>query len=71
MDAALPDLFMKSLAGSYREGAIRCLLDLAETLPDQPVGMYDVARGQCHSLSEDHGDAEAMMNSPLRVGILG
>ena len=29
MDAALPDIFMKSLAGSCREGAIRCLLDLA------------------------------------------
>ena len=53
MDVALPDLFMKSLAGSYREGAIRCLLDLAETLSDRPAGMYDVARGQCRSLSED------------------
>ena len=29
------------------------MLDLAETLPERPVGMYDVARGQCRSLSED------------------
>ena len=53
LDAALPDLFMRSLAGSYREGTIRCLLDLAETLPDRVAGMCDIARGQCRSLSED------------------
>ena len=53
MAAAEPDLFIKSLAGSYREGTIRCLLDLADTLPDRPAGMYDIARGQCRSLSED------------------
>ena len=53
MDVALPDLFLRSLAGSYREGAIRCLLDLAETIRDRPAGMHDIARGQCRSLSED------------------
>ena len=45
VDELLPDLFMRSLAGSYREGAVRCLIDLAETYPDRPAGVYDVARG--------------------------
>ncbi len=28
-------------------------MDIAETYIDRPAGMYDVARGQCRSLSED------------------
>ena len=28
-------------------------MDIAETYLDRPAGMYDVARGQCRSLSED------------------
>ena len=28
-------------------------MDVAETYPDRPAGMYDIARGQCRSLSED------------------
>ena len=31
VDAAIPDLFIKSLAGSYKEGTIRCIMDVAET----------------------------------------
>jgi hypothetical protein len=53
VDAAIPDLFIRSFAGSYQEGTIRCIMDIAETYPDPPAGMYDVARGQCRSLSED------------------
>ena len=52
-DAMMMDQFTKSLAGSYREGTLRCILDIAETYPDRPAGMYDIARGQCRSLSED------------------
>ena len=52
-DVMLMDQFTKSLAGSYREGALRCILDIAETYPDRPAGMFDNARGQCRSLSED------------------
>ena len=51
-DAMMMDQFTKSLAGSFREGTLRCILDIAETYPDRPAGMYDVARGQCLSLSE-------------------
>ena len=53
MDAKIPELFIKSLAGSYQEGTICCIMDIAETYPDRPAGMYDVARGQRRSLSED------------------
>ena len=53
VDAMIPDLFLRSLSGSFREGAVRCLLDLTETYPDRPARMPDVARGQCRSLSED------------------
>ena len=53
VDAMIPDLFLRSLSGSFREGTVRCLLDLTETYPDRPAGMYDIARGQCRSLSED------------------
>ena len=49
----LAELFMRSLVGSYREGTVRCIMDLAETYPDRPAGMYDLARGRCRSLSED------------------
>ena len=28
-------------------------MEIAETFPDRPAGMYDVAHGQCRSLSED------------------
>ena len=56
VDAAIPDLFIKSLAGSYKEGTIRCIMDVAETYPDRPAGMYDVARGQCRSLSESRSE---------------
>ncbi len=34
-------------------GTIRCILDIAETYPERPVGMPDIAREQCQSLSED------------------
>ena len=53
VDTAIPDLFIRSLVGSYQEGTIICIMDIAETYPDRPAGMYDVARGQCLSLSED------------------
>ena len=53
MDAKIPELFIKSLAGSYQEGTIRCIMDIAETYPDRPAGMPDIARGQRRSLSED------------------
>ena len=52
-DAMMMEQFTKSLAGSYREGTLRCILDIAETYPDRPAGVYDIARGQCRSLSED------------------
>ena len=50
MDAIVPELFLKSLAGSYQEGTIRCIMDIAETYLDRPAGMHDIARGQCRSL---------------------
>ena len=53
MDATVPELFLKLLAGSYQEGTIRCIMDIAETYPDRPAGMHDIARGQCRSLLED------------------
>ena len=53
VDAEIPDLFIRSLAGSYQEGTIRCIMDIAETYLDRPAGMYEIARGQCRSLSED------------------
>ena len=46
VDAAIPDLFIKSLAGSYQEGTMRCIMDVAETYPDRPAGMHDVARSE-------------------------
>ena len=52
-DVQMMDQCMRSLVGSYREGTLRCILDTAETYPDRPAGMYDIARGQCRSLSED------------------
>ena len=52
-DAMMMDQITKSLAGLYREGTLRCILDIAETYPDRPAGVYDIARGQCRSLSED------------------
>ena len=52
-DAQMMDQFTKSVAGSYREGTLRCILDIAETYPDRPAGMYDIARRQCRPLSED------------------
>ena len=48
---AAPDLFMKSLAGSFQNAVMRCLLDIVETYPDRPTGMPEIARGQCRSLS--------------------
>ena len=53
VDAVIPDFFIRSLAGSYQEGTIRCIMDIAETYRDRPAGMYDIARGECRSLSED------------------
>ena len=44
VDAAIPDLFIKSLAGSYKEGTIRCIMDVAETYLDCPAGMSGIAR---------------------------
>ena len=49
-DVLVADLFVNSLAGSYRERTLRCIMDYAETFPDRPAGMYEVARGQCRSL---------------------
>ena len=53
VDAQIPELCIRSLAGSYQEGTVRCIMDIAETYLDRPAGMYDVARGQCRSLAED------------------
>ena len=53
INQTMPELYMASLAGSFKEGKLRCIIDLAETFPDRPAGMYDAARGQCRSLSED------------------
>ena len=52
VEAMLPELCVRSLAGSYREGTVRCLMGLVETHPDRPAGISDIARGQCRSLSE-------------------
>ena len=52
-DAMMMDQFIKSLAGSFRGGTLRCILDLAGMYPDRPAGMHDIARGQCCALSED------------------
>ena len=52
-DRQIADIFVKSLAGSYREGTLRSIMDIAEMFPGRPAGMYDIARGQCRSLSED------------------
>ena len=53
MKQSLPELHVASLAGSYKEGKLRCIFDLADTYPDRPAKMYDVACDQCRSLSED------------------
>ena len=53
MNAAIPELFFKPLAGSYRDETIRCIMHIAETFPERPAGMHDIARGQCRSLPED------------------
>ena len=34
VDALIPDMLLKSLSGSFREGMVRCLVDLTETYPD-------------------------------------
>ena len=52
-DKEMSELCMKSLAGSFREGTLRCILDITEAYPDRPAEMYNIARGQCRSLSED------------------
>ena len=44
VDAAIPDLFIRLLAGSYQEGTIRCIMDIAETYLDRPAGMYKTLR---------------------------
>jgi hypothetical protein len=53
MEAKIPELFIKSLAGSHQEDTIRCIMDIAATYLDRLVGMHDIARGQGRSLSED------------------
>ena len=53
VDATIPDLFIRSLAGLDQEGTIRCIMDIAETYLDRPAGMYDIAWGLCRSLSEE------------------
>ena len=51
MNNTVPDLLLAPLAGSFKEGKIRFIMDVAETLLDRPAGVYDVARGQCRSSS--------------------
>ena len=65
-DAMMMVQFTKSLVGSYREGTLRCVLDIAETYPDRPAGMYDIARGQCRSLSEDPRRARSFGDKTAR-----
>ena len=64
----MPELHLSSLAGSHKEGKLRCIFDLAETYPDRPAKTYDVARGQCRSLSEDprrrHTSRERSKSAP-------
>ncbi|MFM7986945.1 MAG: hypothetical protein ACKPKO_47290, partial [Candidatus Fonsibacter sp.] len=58
VDKAVPEVFNKALVGSFREGTLRCLLDITGTFPDRPGGRTSIARGQCRSLSE----------APTRIG---
>ena len=69
MDANILEFFIQSLAGSYQEGTNRCIMDVAETYPERPAGLQDIARGQCRSLSEDprrrkHTDMPSAMTAP-------
>ncbi|MFM7984749.1 MAG: hypothetical protein ACKPKO_36050 [Candidatus Fonsibacter sp.] len=52
VDKAVPEVFNKALAGSFREGTLRCLLDITGTFPDRPGGRTSIAKRQCRSLSE-------------------
>ncbi|MFM7982186.1 MAG: hypothetical protein ACKPKO_22990, partial [Candidatus Fonsibacter sp.] len=38
VDKKVPEVFNKALAGSFREGTLRCLLDITGTFPDRPGG---------------------------------
>ncbi|MFM7984436.1 MAG: hypothetical protein ACKPKO_34435, partial [Candidatus Fonsibacter sp.] len=50
-DKNIPETFNRALAGSFKEGTLRCLVDLTGTFLDRPAGMPQIARGQCRSLS--------------------
>ncbi|MFM7977693.1 MAG: hypothetical protein ACKPKO_00110, partial [Candidatus Fonsibacter sp.] len=52
-DRNVPEVFNRALAGSLKEGTLRCLVDLKGTFLDRPAGMPHIARGQCRSLSEE------------------
>ncbi|MFM7984066.1 MAG: hypothetical protein ACKPKO_32545, partial [Candidatus Fonsibacter sp.] len=52
-DRLAAETFKRSLAGSCREGTLRCLLDLSGTFPDRPANVPQIARGQCRSLPEE------------------
>ena len=60
-DAMMMEQFTKSLAGSYREGTLRCILDIAETYPDRPAGVYDIARGPAVHCQRIRVATEAMV----------
>ncbi|MFM7977930.1 MAG: hypothetical protein ACKPKO_01330, partial [Candidatus Fonsibacter sp.] len=49
----IPEVFQKFLAGSFREGTLRCWIDLTGTFPDRPANAPQIARGQFRSLSEE------------------
>ena len=63
-DRQVADLFLKSLAGSYREGTLRCIMDITETFPDRPAGVYDVARGHAYLCRRTRGDPFVMVAAP-------
>ena len=52
-DKDIPETFNRALAGSFKEGTLRCLVDLTGTFLDRPARMPQIARGQCRSLSEE------------------
>ena len=45
VDKNIPEVFNKALAGSFREGTLRCLLDITGTFLDRPGGRTLIAKG--------------------------
>ncbi|MFM7989057.1 MAG: hypothetical protein ACKPKO_58065, partial [Candidatus Fonsibacter sp.] len=45
-DRLVAETCQRSLAGSYREGTLRCLMDLSGTFPVRPANAPQIARGQ-------------------------